>query len=100
MEMLTVVLLAIRNHSFGFAELVEHDDELAALDLLNFSGKQIADSARELVANLGALAFTDALDDSLLCSENGHAAEFSEIDRILEDIADLELRVFEARFLE
>src|SRR4051812_45933216 len=42
MEMLAMILLAVRNDRFGLAELVQHDDELAALDLLHFAGKQLA----------------------------------------------------------
>ena len=45
MEVLAMVLLAIRNDRFRLAELVEHDDELAALDLLHLAGEQLADAA-------------------------------------------------------
>ena len=44
-EVLAMVLLAIRNDRFRLAELVEHDDELAALDLLDFAREQVADAA-------------------------------------------------------
>ena len=43
-EVLAMVLLAIRNDRFRLAELVEHDDELAALDLLDLAGEQVADA--------------------------------------------------------
>ena len=36
-EVLAVVLLAVRDDRFGLAELVQHDDELAALDLLHLA---------------------------------------------------------------
>ena len=94
--MLAVVLLAVRNYGFRLAELVEHDDEFAALDLLNFSGEEIPDSAGELVADLRSLAFPDALDDPLLRRLNRRASELGKIDRNLHLVADLELGVLEA----
>src|SRR5262249_22968871 len=89
-EMLAVVLLAIRNDRFRFAELVEHHDELATLDLLHFTAEQIADARRELVADSRALAFAHALDDALLGRLNGRASEDGEIDRLFHDVAQLE----------
>ena len=83
MEVLAMILLAIRNDRFRLAELVEHDDELAALDLLDFAGEQVADARRELVADPGALAFADALDDALLGGLHGGATELGEVDRAL-----------------
>src|SRR5215212_7238177 len=100
MKVLAMILLAIRNHGFSFAELVQHDDELASLDLLNFTRQKIADAARELVANLCSLAFANALNDSLLCGKYGHATEFREINGLLEYVTNLELRIFVAGFLE
>ena len=94
--MLAVVLLAVRNDRFRLAELVQHDDELAALDLLDFSREEISDSAGEFVADLRSLAFPDALDDPLLGGLNRRASEFGEIDRNLHLVADLKLRVLEA----
>ena len=87
---LAVILLAIRNDRFRFAELVEHDDELAAFDLLHFAGEQVADARRELVANAGALALTNALNDSLLGGLHGGSPEHGEVDRLFHDVADLE----------
>ena len=55
-------------------------DQLAALDLLNLAGEQLADLGRELVADAGALAFADALDDALLGRLHGEPAELDEID--------------------
>ena len=93
MVVLAVVLLAIRNDRFRLAELVEHDDELAALDLLHFAGEQIADPRRELVADAGALAFAYALDDPLLRRLHRRAAEHGEVDRLFHDVAGLEALV-------
>ena len=100
MEVLAMVLLAIRNDRFRLAELVEHDDELAALDLLDFAGQQVADAGRELVADLGALAFADALDDALLGGLDGGAAEHGEVERLLHHVAELEALVEQAGLLE
>jgi hypothetical protein len=52
MEVFAMVLLSVRNDRFGFAKLVQHYHELAALDLLHFTGEEIADPAREFVADL------------------------------------------------
>src|SRR5688572_8208075 len=98
--MLPVVLLAVRNDRFRFTELVEHDDELASLDLLHLSRKQISHSARELVADLGPLAFSDALDDPLLRRLDRGPPKLGEVDRNLHLVADLELRILEPGLLE
>ena len=101
MEVLAVVLLAVRDDRFRLAELVQHDDQLAALDLLHLAGEQLADLAGELVADPGALALADALDDALLgrlhrragrTPSNGHV--------LLEHVADLEVRVLVAGLLQ
>ena len=84
-----MILLAIRNDRFRLAELVEHDHELAALDLLHLAREQIADARRELVADARALALANALDDALLRGLNGGAAELGEVDRLLEHVARL-----------
>ncbi len=62
--------------------------------------EQFADARRELVADLGALAFAHALDDALLGGLHGGAAELREIDRHFHDVADLEFRIVESCFLE
>jgi hypothetical protein len=100
MEVLAVVLLAVRNDRFRFAELVEHDDQLAALDLLDLAGQQVTDARRKLVANLGALAFANALDDALLGGLNGRAPEDREVERLFHDVAGLEPFVEQLGFLE
>src|SRR4051812_7461530 len=93
MEMLAVILLAIRNDRFRFAELVEHHDQLAALDLLHLAGQELTDLGRELVADLGALAFANALDDALLGGLHRGATEDGEVDRLLEHVTGLEALV-------
>src|SRR5688500_3605208 len=100
MEVLAVILLAVRNDRFCFTEFVEHDHELSALDLLHFAGEQIADAAREFVADLRSLALAYALNDPLLGRLNGGPAELGEIDGNLQLVADLEIRILETGFLE
>src|SRR5262249_12450692 len=100
MEMLAMVLLAIRNDRFRLAELVEHHDELATLDLLDLAGQKVADAGGELVADPRALAFAYALDDALLGRLHGGAAEHREVDRLLEHVADLESFVIRASVLD
>jgi hypothetical protein len=55
---------------------------------------------RELVTDLGALAFAHALDDALLGCLHRGAAELGEVHRNLELVADLKLGVLEPGFLE
>ena len=100
MEVLAVVLLAVRDDRFRLAELVQHDDELAALDLLDLAGEQVADLGGELVADPRALALADALDDALLGGLHGEAAELGERHLLLEHVADLEVGILVAGLLE
>src|SRR6185436_9606426 len=95
-----MVLLAVGHDRLRFAELVEHDDELAALDLLHLTGQKLPDASRELVANAGAFSFTDSLDDALLGSLYRGSAEGGEIDWLFELIADLEAFIEHAGVLE
>ena len=99
-EVLAMVLLAIRDDRLRLAELVQHDDELAALDLLDLAGQQVADARRELVADLGALAFADALNDALLGGLDGGAAEDGEVQRLFHHVAGLEALVEQLGLLE
>ena len=99
MKVFAVVLLAVRDDCFRLAELVEHDDEFAALDLLDFSRKEVAHSAGELVTDLGALALADALDDALLRRLDRGASKLGEVDGNLHLVADLEIGVLVARLL-
>src|SRR5262249_44601269 len=98
--MLAMVLLAVGDDRLRFAELVEHYHDLAALDLLHLSRKQLADLAGELVADAAALALAHALDDALLRRLHGGTSELGERHFFLEHVAGLEVGVFEARLLE
>src|SRR5690606_7190899 len=97
---LAVVLLAVRDDRFRFAELVEHHDDLAALDLLDLAREEVADAARELVADLRALALADALHDALLGGLHGGTPELLEGDRNFHEIARLVVGILVSRFLE
>ena len=99
-EVLAVILFAVRNDGFGFAEPVEHEHELAALDLLNFAGEQLADLAAELIADLVALAFAHPLDDPLLGGLHREATELLEGDFLFEHVAGLELGIEIARVID
>ena len=100
MRAIAMILLAVRDDRLGLAELVEHDHQLAALDLLHLAGEQVADALAELVLDAGALAFAHALEDALLGGLHGGAPELGEVDRDLHHVAELELGVLEARLLE
>ena len=100
MEMLAVVLFAIRNDCLRLAELVEHHHKLAALDLLDLAGQQIADARRELIADARALTFANALNDPLLRRLYGGATKDREVDRFLEHVTDLEPFVITSRVVD
>ena len=95
-EMLAVVLLAVGDDRLGLAELVQHDDELAALDLLDLAGQQLAHLVGELLADPGPLALAHPLDDPLLGGLHREPAEFGEGNLFLEHVADLEVGVLVA----
>ena len=96
-----MILLAIRNDRFRLAELVEHDDELAALDLLDLAGEQIADARRELVAD-ACVRSPSRTRWMMRCFAacDGRAAELGEVDRLFEHVADLEPFVVDLRVLD
>src|SRR2546423_2456554 len=100
MEMLAMILFAVRDDCFSLAELIEHDDQLAAFDLLDLAGEQVANPAGKLVTNLGPFAFADALDDALLGSLDRGTSELGKIDGDFHLVANLEVRIFVARLFE
>ncbi len=100
MEVLAVVLLAVGDDRLRLAELVEHDDQLAALDLLDLAGEQLADLVLELVANPGPLALAHPLDDPLLGRLHRQAPEGREGDVFFQHVAGLELGILEAGLLD
>src|SRR5207244_11010083 len=100
MEVLAVVRIAVGDDRFGLAELGEHDDDLAARDLLHRAREQLAHLVRELLPDARALALPHALDDALLRSLHGGAAERLERHLLFQYVPRLEVRVLEARLLE
>src|SRR5438445_106197 len=100
MEVLAVVLFAVGDDRLRLAELREHHDDLATLDLLHLTREQLADLVGELLADPGPLAFAHALNDALLRRLHRRAPERLEGHFLLQHVADLEVRVLEARFLE
>src|SRR5690606_4914999 len=99
-EPLPRVLLLPRDDRVRLARLVQHHDDLAALDLLHFTAQQLTDLVRVLVTDALALALTDPLDDALLGGHHGVAAELREVHRDLEHVARLELRIVPPRLFE
>ena len=99
-EVLAVVLLAVGDDRLRLAELVEHDDQLAALDLLDLAGEELADLVGELVADARALALAHPLDDPLLGRLHRQPPEGLEGDVLLEHVAELELGVLEPGLLD
>src|SRR2546430_12711619 len=84
----------------SFTKFRQHHHDLAALDLLDLPRQELADFVGELFADPGALALAHPLDDALLRGLHGGAPERLEGHFLLEHVADLEVRVLEARFLE
>src|SRR5690606_786674 len=72
---LAMILLAIGNDRLGFTEPVQHDHELAALDLLDLAREQFTHLVGELVTNAIALTLPHALDDPLLGGLHRQATE-------------------------
>src|SRR5438034_36337 len=99
-EVLAVVLLAVGDDRLRLAKLRQHHHDLAALDLLHLPRQQLPDLVGELLADPGPLALAHPLDDALLRRLHRRAPERLEGHFLLEHIADLEVRVLEARFLE
>ena len=93
MEVLPVILLPIGDDGFGLAELVQHDDQLAPLDLLDLARKQLSHLGGELLPDPGPLAFPDPLDDALLGGLDREPAEIDEGDLFLQHVADREVGI-------
>ena len=72
-EALPRILFLPRNDRLGIARSIEHEHELAALDLLHLSRKQLADPVGVFLANALAFTFADQLHDPLLGRHDGIA---------------------------
>ena len=82
--------LVARNHAFDAARL---DDHVAALDALDRAGEQIVLTLQEVVEDLLALGIADLLQDHLLRGLRADAAELDGLERLLDDVSELELRI-------
>ena len=95
-----MVLLAVRDDRLGLAELVEHQHQLAPLDLLDLAREQLAHLVGELLADPVALTLAHPLDDPLLGRLHRAATESRERDFLFEHVAELEVGVLVARLFE
>ena len=81
--------LVARDHAFDAARL---DDHVAALDALDGAGQQVVLALEEVVQDLLALGVADLLQDHLLRGLRADAAELDRLERLLDDVAELEAR--------
>ena len=79
--------LVARDHAFDAARL---DDHVAALDALDRAGEQVVLALEEVVQDLLALGVADLLQDHLLRRLRADAAELDRLERLLDDVAQLE----------
>ena len=82
--------LVARDHAFDAARL---DDDVAALDALDRAGQEVVLALEEVVQDLLALGVADLLQDHLLRRLRADAAELDRLERLLDDVAQLELGV-------
>ena len=94
------VLFLPGNDGLGVAGTVQHENQLAALDLLHFAGQQVAHAVGVLVADSLPLALAHQLHDPLLGGHDGVAAELGEGYGNLHDVADLVGGVVPPRLVE
>ena len=76
-------------HALDAARL---DDDVAALDALDRAGEQVVLALEEVVQDLLALGVADLLQDHLLRGLRADAAELDRLERLLDDVAQLQLR--------
>ncbi len=100
MEVLPVILLPVGHDGFGLPEFVQHDDQLAALDLLDFSRQKLAHLRGELLPDPGPLAFAHPLDDPLFGRLNRQPAKVDKRNLFLEHVAHLEVGIFVLRLFQ
>ena len=81
--------LVARDHAFDAPRL---DDHVAALDALDGAGQQVVLAVEEVVQDLLALGVADLLQDHLLRRLRADAAELDRLERLLDDVAELQLR--------
>jgi len=79
--------LIARDHAFDAAGL---DDRVAALDALDRPREQVVFAFEEVVQDLLALGIADLLQDDLLRGLSADAPELDRLERLLDDVAQLE----------
>ena len=82
--------LVARDHALDAARL---DDHVAALDALDGAGQQVVLALEEVVQDLLALGVADLLQDHLLRRLRADAAELDRLERLLDHVAELQLRI-------
>ena len=87
------------NDGLGVAGAVQHENQLAALDLLHFAGEQVAHPVGVLVPDALPLALAHQLHDPLLGRHDRVAAELLELDRNLHHVTGFVGGVVPARFV-
>ena len=82
--------LIARDHAFDAPRL---DDHAAALDALDRAGEQVVLAFEKVVQDLLALGIADLLQDHLLRGLRADAAEFHRLERLLDDVSELQRRI-------
>ena len=82
--------LVARDHALDAAGF---DDHVAALDALDGAGQQVVLAVEEIVQDLLALGVADLLQDHLLRRLRADAPELDGLERLLDDVAELQRRI-------
>src|SRR5216684_3878155 len=91
----------LRNHVLARQQRLEAaglDDGAAALHALHRAGDQLVAARQEVVQDLLALGITDALQDHLLRGLRADAAELDRLERLLDELFELDVRLALLRF--
>src|SRR2546422_485932 len=91
----------LRDHVLARQQRLEPaglDDGAAALHALHRAGDQLVATRQEVVQDLLALGVADALQDHLLRSLRADAAELDRLERLLDEVLQLDIRFALLRF--
>src|SRR2546426_241083 len=91
----------LRDHVLARQQRLEPaglDDGAAALHALHRAGDQLVTARQEVVQDLLALGVADALQDHLLRSLRADAAELDRLERLLDEVLQLDVRFALLRF--
>src|SRR2546425_5076583 len=91
----------LRDHVLARQQRLEPaglDDGAAALHALHRAGDQLVAARQEVVQDLLALGVADALQDHLLRSLRADAAELDRLERLLDEVLQLDIRFALLRF--